>query len=735
MRIPSMFPTRAALPALLGIALLLFGAGPVAAAVGTEQRCTDLGNACICSEPMDAGDNVPSTGTAWDPSDSPNATECTGVFPGQPFTQSGGKTVATSTLDGHGGSNPPNHVYQTTASFTNLHGATDISTVRPSARRYCTRWYMRYGHDYVPAGPTNNNCPAKGKVLDFNGPNSKSGHQWVINDFNAALVSPGACPAPGQSSLFKLDTDELPAGYTDKYFIPGDVTPNECRADANGNGVWCRFEFCAGGTLGSPGSRYADVRVTHLASGAEAHKRTESAPYSNAHYYQVVNVWNNLSGPGAMREFSHFMEASWSNDAGQWIGPASELEGNAPPPPPPPPDPEPDPDSEPDPGPDPAPTGVLFSDDFEGDLASIMTNWGNGSSGNISLASDTPSSSAGSQSIELDAGSGGTSYLFRQLPQNYDRLYYRYYVKYEGQAYHHTGGMIGGYDPPTSYPQGDAGLKGVRPNGDRLLNLSFEAVGETAHRLDFYNNWIDMQGADFQGLYYGRHLLEDLNLAVPSQWTCVELMVALNSPVTEKNGELTVWIDGVETASFRPGNPNGFWDQFGNWQMDTGSPGFEGFMWRDTTSLGLNWVKIQNYNAVPRVWFDDVVVSTERVGCNGSTPPPPPPTGGNLALTASASVNGTNATVSATAENASGPYNFLFDCTDDGNWDSPILDTVSQASVQHECAYGAAGSFDVKIQVWDHASGDVVQEVLPVTVGSSSGGTVGQPGRPYLVNP
>ena len=256
--------------------------------------------------------------------------------------------------------------------------------------------------------------------------------------------------------------------------------------------------------------------------------------------------------------------------------------------------------------------------------------------------------------------------------------------------------------------------------------------------MDFYNNWIDMQGADFQGQYYGRHLLQDLDLPVPSQWTCVELMVAMNSPASASNGELAVWIDGAEVANFRPGAPNGSWDGSGNWRMGGGSS-FSGFRWRDTASLGLNWVKLQNYNAVPRVWFDDVVVSTERVGCHGQqVTPMPPGTGDDLVLAAQASVDGTDVTVTATVEGGSGPYYFLFDCTDDGNWDSPIPPATNQTTLQHSCEYGAAGTYDVLTQVWDQGSGVVLQELLSVTVEDSTPVQpvqLGMPGRPQLVLP
>ena len=272
-------------------------------------------------------------------------------------------------------------------------------------------------------------------------------------------------------------------------------------------------------------------------------------------------------------------------------------------------------------------SSCVFSDDFEDGLSSTLSRWGNGTSdpSHIAIVSDVPAASSGTKSLQLTAGTGEvTSYLYKALSRNYDRLYYRYYVKFEGGTYHHSGAVIGGYDPLTSYPQGDAGLKGVRPNGDKLLDVSFEAVGDASHRIDYYNNWIDMQGFAYQGQYYGRNLLQDLNIAVPTQWACIEVMVTLNTPATANNGELVTWINDAEVANFRPGPPNGYWDSAGNWRMSSSSPPFGGFRWRDNTSLGLNWVKVQSYDAAPKVWFDDVIVATQRVGCNGQGAPTPP---------------------------------------------------------------------------------------------------------------
>jgi hypothetical protein len=60
-----------------------------------------------------------------------------------------------------------------------------------------------------------------------------------------------------------------------------------------------------------------------------------------------------------------------------------------------------------------------------------------------------------------------------------------------------------------------------------------------------------------------------------------------------------------------------------------------GMHWRDVADLQLNKAWLQHYIAAGdatqsnRIWFDDVVVSRERIGCGSAAPtatPPTPPT-------------------------------------------------------------------------------------------------------------
>jgi hypothetical protein len=136
----------------------------------------------------------------------------------------------------------------------------------------------------------------------------------------------------------------------------------------------------------------------------------------------------------------------------------------------------------------------------------------------LSHSADIPAASGGAKSIQIKAvGISGT--LYKPLDENYDQLYFRYYVKFGGNGFHHTGGYIGGYDPLTNWPQGDAGLRGKRANGNRLFVIGFEE--RDGKYLDFYNNWIDMPGSSWQDMYYGRSLLKTENIPlIPDRWYC-----------------------------------------------------------------------------------------------------------------------------------------------------------------------------------------------------------------------
>lgn len=289
-------------------------------------------------------------------------------------------------------------------------------------------------------------------------------------------------------------------------------------------------------------------------------------------------------------------------------------------------------------GSDPA---VVFSENFEATLATFSAKFTGGGPSGIGTSTDHPTASGGLQSVRLIPNNiSGT--LYRQLSANYDTLYMRYYVKYLGNVSHHAGAYMGGYSPPSSFPQGDAGLKGVRPNGDRLFISAFEQSGtpdaiQPETHLGTYNNWVDMQGPAFGGLYFGRDMLVTENSPLQvGAWQCVEMRIKMNTTQTGHEGELQLWVNDTSIQNLIPGSPTGTYNAVGNWMTGSGS-GFPGLQWRDVLTYGVNWIKLQNYSEAGTpydVLFDDLVVATSRIGCinSGSVDIVPPAAPTNLII-------------------------------------------------------------------------------------------------------
>jgi len=82
------------------------------------------------------------------------------------------------------------------------------------------------------------------------------------------------------------------------------------------------------------------------------------------------------------------------------------------------------------------------------------------------------------------------------------------------------------------------------------------------------------------------------------QWVCFEMMMKVND-VGQANGEMAYWINGALAHEVKT--------------MD----------FRTDDMLKVNLVRLQHYittgdanNHSNRIWFDDVVVSPEPIGCN-----------------------------------------------------------------------------------------------------------------------
>ena len=169
-------------------------------------------------------------------------------------------------------------------------------------------------------------------------------------------------------------------------------------------------------------------------------------------------------------------------------------------------------------------------------------------------------------------------------------------------------------------PYGNAGC---RPNGARSMGTTVD-FKDKSHETFFYTYSPDMKcdpGASCakyadpqkicdgcaakgmpcdQGLEccWGNHYAPSTPVALPvGKWFCLEMMMKQND-LGQANGEMAYWID----------------DQLAHRETT--------MLWRKDSKLQLNSVGLQHYITTSdagghsnKVSFDDVVISTQRIGC------------------------------------------------------------------------------------------------------------------------
>jgi len=274
---------------------------------------------------------------------------------------------------------------------------------------------------------------------------------------------------------------------------------------------------------------------------------------------------------------------------------------------------------------------VLFVERFDGDsVQEIARRWDAVDGQSImSLTADVPVGSADKTSLLMThvGGEGTGGQFYRRLLPGHEQVYARFYVKFAAdcEPIHHFGTHLGGFNPPTPWPQGGAG---TRPDGDKRFTTGVEPYGDDWH-WDFYTYWQGMH-VHGDGKYWGTPFLAD----VPTQpvakdrWICVEMMVKMNAAEGERSdGEQAFWIDGqlwrVQdqiVSHIGPGFPRGRWTG-GWWHPDRdSSTAFEGFRWRTTDELAVNYIWAYLYitkareGRVSKVWFDNIVVARKYIG-------------------------------------------------------------------------------------------------------------------------
>ena len=255
------------------------------------------------------------------------------------------------------------------------------------------------------------------------------------------------------------------------------------------------------------------------------------------------------------------------------------------------------------------PEWVFCSGFEEGNKSSWDDYDGNPDSTNLLMPDPGPFNLADNHVMRLRAplGPGGAD-LVKVLPGSYDRVYARWYIKYEPgfdfTAGNHGGGLHAG-------DRNLLGRSGYRPDGTNWFSAAIQHdrfYAYTYYR-GMYQDCADPNGScwgdSFPCVYdSGQSYCKKPQHrgAAPSlvadRWYCAEMMMDAGTPVTSDslaNGTLALWIDEQIVGS---------WNDL--WLRTT--PNLK------LTTLWLNLFHGGNHS-VEGVLLDNVVVSTQRVGC------------------------------------------------------------------------------------------------------------------------
>lgn len=284
----------------------------------------------------------------------------------------------------------------------------------------------------------------------------------------------------------------------------------------------------------------------------------------------------------------------------------------------------------------PSTAAIVFQSGFEEGSKAIWDDYdGNPDETNLIMTDPGPFNQPGNHVMRLrvPAGRGGAD-LVKVLPSTHDKLYLRWYQKWEEgynfSAPNHGSGLHAG-------DRASLGRSDYRPNGNDYFNSYLEPLNGRLNLYTYYRgmyqNCADPNGScwgDGLPCYADQGQVFCTNpehrpqagkvppVLQTRQWYCLEMMVDSGTAVSQEapaNGVQNFWINDVEYGPFQR-------------------------LWHRTATnlkLSILWMNLFHHDAthsVAGILLDDIVVSTERVGCG--TPPGvqvPPTAPANLRAT------------------------------------------------------------------------------------------------------
>jgi hypothetical protein len=280
---------------------------------------------------------------------------------------------------------------------------------------------------------------------------------------------------------------------------------------------------------------------------------------------------------------------------------------------------------------------VVWAENFEeGSVSQVVARYNDyKNTAGMALDADRPSASCGGASMRFTAAGGNPATqatdLYQRFDPGHDEVYVRWYAKYQASTpWHHSGVWFGGYNPPSDWPNPQAG---IRPLGNDRVSFSIEPVwgnGGPNPVFDFYNYSMKMHTCSgCGGSYWGNALISRTAFtADDNAWACIEVHAKLNTDMTSDAGAaLEVWKNDSLVQRFPETMGTGYWvqDHFcpvgADGSQCSFSPSASGpldIQFRNSTDLKVNYFWPQNYITDPTagsVWFDDMVVAKVRIGC------------------------------------------------------------------------------------------------------------------------
>jgi hypothetical protein len=276
------------------------------------------------------------------------------------------------------------------------------------------------------------------------------------------------------------------------------------------------------------------------------------------------------------------------------------------------------------------PPGTIFCEDFEGvnPKGNFNDYDGNPDTENQVIMDPGPVSDTSNKVIRFRAPAGqqGGADLIKVFSSGYDKLFARWYLKYETgfnfSAGNHGGGLAAG-------DRNYVGQSGNRPNGDDFAGFYMQYQENTgkpyaySYYRSMYQDCSNPQGScwgdslpcvyDSGGSYCTKpqhRPSAPLPTFQAGQWYCIEEMVDMGTPTstgTSANGRLTLWQDGQQYGDFQD-----------LWIRTTGSLKLQ--------SLWLNLFHGDGTHSTVGELIDNVIVSTQRVDCGTGQQLPTPPT-------------------------------------------------------------------------------------------------------------